>query len=58
MRRALLAAALLSACGIKAAPRPPVKPGAAPEERPAAAEPASCETCGSAPTPSPAPRTP
>jgi len=60
MRAALLAAALLAGCGIKAAPRPPLRPGASPEERPAAApKPASCDTCDTTPSPAAsAPRAP
>jgi hypothetical protein len=58
MRAALLVAALLAGCGIKAAPRPPLRPGATPEARPIAAEPTSCDTCDTTPSPAPAPRTP
>jgi hypothetical protein len=60
MIRAALLAALVAGCGVKAPPRPPLKPGAAPSDPPAAAEPApaTCETCGTGPAPAPAPRTP
>jgi hypothetical protein len=49
--RALLAAALVAGCGVKAPPRPPLAPGAAPAA--AAAEPARCDGCATAPAPRP-----
>ena len=51
-RPALLVAALLAGCGVKAPPRPPAK-----EAAPAAAAAQACETCG-ARAPDPTPRTP
>ena len=50
MIRVLLLAALALGCGVKAAPRPPVKADAARAEE-AAPDAAVCGTCGAAPAP-------